>query len=228
MTNLLSPAVWCDNTQVSVDPAGTWLRALRSESSGDGVVLCYLEPGVVHRTNSERPTNLLVLRGSLTIGNSPTSRLAHSHTYTPLGSESMGAAQESPALAILVSGPGLGTETKSLRSPRDWIRAGPGLLSIPLCDIHPEGDLAERVVGFAHLEPGGSVPSHPHATTHIFVYLEGEADDEILFPDGRREVAQRHPGDFVTYPFPVQHRLFSRNGCSIFFLHEPISYDQGS
>jgi hypothetical protein len=101
---------------------------------------------------------------------------------------------------------------------------GAGLLSMVLSDLPVDGDLAERVVGFAHIDAGSSVAPHPHATAHIFLFLEGEADDEIVFPDGRRDVALRRRGDFVVYPFPVEHHLFSRTGCSIFFVHEPLLY----
>jgi hypothetical protein len=203
-----------------------WLRRLRSESEGDGVVLCYLEPGAVHASDSERPTNLLVLAGSIAIGVSPIAEAVLTGTYAPVGSQAIRARPDGPALALLVSGPGLGTETKVLGSPRDWLRTGAGLLSVPLSDFPVEGDLVERIAGFAHIEAGSSVAPHPHPTAHIFLFLEGEADDEFVFPDGRREVALRRRGDFVVYPFPVEHRLFSRIGCSIFFVHEPLLYSR--
>jgi hypothetical protein len=228
MTNLYGPAVWCEGGHASVETAGVWLRRLKSEGGGDGVVLFYLEPGGAHKSNSERPTNLLLLAGSVAIEDGPLSRLVHSCTYAPVGQESIRTTQDAPALGVLISGPALGNETRSFASPRYWVRLGPGLLSVPLCETQTEGELAERVVGFVHVESGGSVPSHPHATAHIFVYIDGEADDEIVFPDGHLETAQRRKGDFVVYPFPVEHRLFSPTGCSFFCFHEPLLYGRAS
>jgi redox-sensitive bicupin YhaK (pirin superfamily) len=226
VTNVFSPAVWFDGSKAEAEIAGGWLRNLRSEREGDGVVLFYLEPAAAHSSDSERPTNLLVLAGSITVEDGATAATLRAGTYAPVGSHTLRAGQDSPALGLLVSGPALGSEIKVLGNPRDWMRASPGLLSVPLCDAQLEGDLAERVAGFAHVEAGSSVGSHPHATAHIFLFLEGEADDEIVHPDGRRDVAQRRRGDFVVYPFPVEHCMFSRSGCSIFFVHEPLLYSQ--
>jgi hypothetical protein len=228
VTNVFSPAIWFENNKPCPETAGVWLRRLRSESEGDGVVLCYLEPGAGHAHDSECPTNLLVLAGSITIEDGAAARPVHTGTYTPVGSQAIRAGHDGPALGLLVSGPALGSETKVLGSPRDWMGTGAGLLSMLLSDMPVEGDLAERVAGFAHIDAGSSVAPHPHATAHIFLFLEGEADDEIVFPDGRREVALRRRGDFVVYPFPVEHHLFSRTGCSIFFVHEPVLYSRAS
>jgi hypothetical protein len=228
VTNLFSPAIWFEGNEPCPEKAGVWLRHLRSESEGDGVVLCYLDPGAGHASNSERPTNLLVLAGTIAMGDGPVAEMVLTGTYTPVGSQAIRAGPDGPALALLVSGPALGTETRVLGSPRAWLRTGPGLLSVLLSDWPVEGDLAERIAGFAHIEAGSSVAPHPHATAHIFLFLEGEADDEIVFPDGRREVALRRRGDFVVYPFPVEHGLFSRSGCSIFFVHEPVLYSRAS
>ncbi len=226
MTNVFSPAVWFDGSKLEAEITGGWVRRLRSEDGGDGVVLFYLEPAAAHSSDSERPTNLLVLAGSVTIEDGANAPTLWAGTYAPVGSHTFRAGQQAPAVGLLISGPGLGSDIKVLGNPRDWMRAGPGLLSLPLCDAQLEGDLAERVAGFAHVEAGSSVGSHPHATAHIFLFLEGEADDEIVHPDGRRDVAQRRRGDFVVYPFPVEHCLFSRSGCSIFFVHEPLLYSQ--
>lgn len=40
----------------------------------------------------------------------------------------------------------------------------------------------------------------------------------------RREPAHRAPaaGDFVDYPFPVEHQTFSRTGCTLLFVHEAL------
>jgi hypothetical protein len=224
VTNVFSPAVWFDGGKPLAEAAGVWLRRLRSEGEGDGVVLCYLESGASHASDSERPTNLLVIAGSVAIGDGAAARTLQPGTYAPVGSQTLRAGHDGPAIGLLISGPGLGSNIKALGGPRDWMPAGAGLLSVPLCDAHSEGDLAERVAGFAHIEAGSSVGAHPHATAHIFLFLEGEADDEIVFPQGRRDVARRRRGDFVVYPFPVEHRLFSRSGCSIFFVHEPLLY----
>jgi hypothetical protein len=226
MTNVFSPAVWFEGHEPCPEQAGVWLRRLRSESEGDGVVLCYLDRGAVHTSDSERQTNLLVLAGTVAIGDSRLEEAVQTDTYTPVGSQTIRAGPDEPALALLVSGPALGKETKVLGSPRDWLRTGAGLFSVLLSDFPVEDDLAERVAGFAHIEAGSSVAAHPHATAHIFLFLHGEADDEIVFPDGRREVALRRRGDFVIYPFPVEHSLFSRTGCSIFFVHEPLLYSR--
>jgi hypothetical protein len=150
----------------------------------------------------------------------------HAGTYGPVGSQALRAGPGGPALVLLVAGPALGTDTKVLGRPGDWLRTGAGLCSVLLSDLPIKEGLAERVAGFAHIEAGSSVAPHPHATAHIFLFLEGETDDEIVFPDGRRDVALRRRGDFVVYPFPVEHSLFSRTGCSIFFVHEPLLYSR--
>ena len=45
-----------------------------------------------------------------------------------------------------------------------------------------------------------------------------------VMPDGRREVITRRPGDFVVYPFPIEHELSTPTGCTILFVHEPVLY----
>ncbi|MEU7168291.1 hypothetical protein AB0A70_27215, partial [Streptomyces morookaense] len=80
----------------------------------------------------------------------------------------------------------------------------------------------ERVVGLSYFGPGSSSPRHPHRTAHRCLFLDGEADDELVFPDGSRHTAHRAKGDFVDYPHPVEHQTFSRTGSTIVFLHEPI------
>jgi hypothetical protein len=228
VTNVYSPAVWFEDNKPAAETAGVWLRRLRSEAEGDGIVLCYLEPGAGHASDSDRPTNLLVLAGAVAIGAGLVAQTVQTGTYTPVGSQAIRARADGPALGLLLSGPGLGTEPRILGSPRHWLRTGAGMLSMLLSDFPVEGDLAERVAGFAHIEVGSSVAPHPHQTAHIFLFLEGEADDEIIFPDGHRDIAHRRRGDFVVYPFPVQHQLFSPTGCSIFFVHEPVRYSRAS
>jgi quercetin dioxygenase-like cupin family protein len=229
VTNLLSPSTWAQGEPADIAHDGVWRTALRSGPDCDGIVLCHLEPGATYKHDDTRPTNLLVLNGTIAVGAQPSARVAHAGTYTRMGIDPLRVeVHDAPALALLLSGPGLGDVTSRFGSPPGWISASPDMQVLPLSGPHADEELAERVVGFAHLEPGGSVPDHPHSTAHIFVFLDGEAEDEITLPDGRKEEAQRHRGDFVVYPFPAQHRLTSRTGCSIFFVHEPVLYGGGS
>ena len=66
-------------------------------------------------------------------------------------------------------------------------------------------------------EPGSAAPRHAHR----FLFLDGEADDELVFPAAPRRTARRVRGDFVDYPYPIEHQTFGRTGCTILFLHEP-------
>ncbi len=108
-------------------------------------------------------------------------------------------------------------------SPEGWTGAGAGLWFRPLFFPAAGMSFDERVVGITYFEPGAVAARHAHRTAHRFLFLDGEADDEVLYPDGTRETTRRRRGDFVDYPYPVEHQTFSRDGCLILFLHEPIA-----
>lgn len=199
------------------------VRRLRSEDDGDGVVLCRLAPGAEYEHPSARPSCVLVLEGALDIGRDAGARVATAGTYTPLDSPVLRAADDA-ALLLVLSGRALGRETRNLRGSSEWRPAGEGMVALPLGEKTTEAELAERTVAAVRVEPAARVPRHHHPTAHLFLYLDGDVDDKIVFPDGRHDHVVRHPGDFVVYPFPVEHELSSRTGCTIFFVHEPVLY----
>ena len=162
--NLFSPAIWTEHTTTNGETPGVWIRCLRSEDDGDGVVLCHLEPGAVHEHQSERPTTLLVLDGMVDVGDGRDAWTAPTGTYAPLGDAAIAASDQRPAVALLLSGPRLGEESKSIGSPRHWKAVGAGMVVLPLADMVTEGEHAERTAGVMYLEPGGHVPLHTHAT----------------------------------------------------------------
>ncbi len=105
----------------------------------------------------------------------------------------------------------------NLFAPERWAKAGSsGIWSQTISGNPREG----RYVALAYFEPGASAGMHHHATAHMFLFLDGEADDVIVYPDGRREVCVRRKGDFVEYDYPVEHFTYSRHGCLILFEHD--------
>ncbi|QWF84270.1 hypothetical protein [Amycolatopsis sp. CA-230715] len=128
----------------------------------------------------------------------------------------------SKCLALVLSGERLGAPADDVFSPDGWRESGPGQWFRLLLDVTFDEHFDERLVGLSYFEPGAAAPRHPHRTAHRFLFLDGEADDELVLPDGTRQVAHRRRGDFVDYPYPIEHQLFSRTGCMNLFLHEPI------
>ncbi|MBX7553245.1 hypothetical protein ABZX95_21915 [Streptomyces sp. NPDC004232] len=101
-------------------------------------------------------------------------------------------------------------------------QSGPGQWFRLLLDVAFDEHFGEQVVGLSCFEPGSFSPRHPHRTAHRFLFLDGEADDELVFPDGARHTAHRAKGDFFDYPHPVEHQTFSGTGCTILFVHERL------
>jgi anti-sigma factor ChrR (cupin superfamily) len=159
--------------------------------------LIELSPGASYRAGADPDGRLLILEG-----------------------ESRGAYTTVPevvtASALLIRGPRLGDPVDDVLGPEGWASSGPGQWFRLL--YRPTGD--ERIVGVSRFEPGSASAWHPHPTAHRFYFLDGEADDEVLFPEGTRETAHRTRGDFVDYPYPVEHQTVSPTGCVIFFVHE--------
>ena len=98
--------------------------------------------------------------------------------------------------ALVLTGERLGSPAVDVLSPQGWQESGPGQWFRLLLDV----SFDEWLVGISHFEPGSAAPRHTHRTAHRFLFLDGEADDEIVFPDGTRHTAHRRRGDFVDYP----------------------------
>jgi anti-sigma factor ChrR (cupin superfamily) len=126
-------------------------------------------------------------------------------------------------LALVLTGERLGAPAVDVFSPERWHESGPGQWFRLLPDVAFDENFDERLVGLSYFEPGSMAPRHPHRTAHRFLFVDCEADDEVLFPDGTRQTAHRRRGDFVDYPHPIEHQTFSRTGCTILFVHEPVS-----
>jgi hypothetical protein len=221
--NLFDPELWATAAD---EIGGVRVLHLHHGEAGDDVVLCRIEPGAEYAHQRARPTNVLVIDGEVTIGSGAGSTAAPAGTYTPLGGRTITGADRGPALVLVLSGPALGIETKSLADPDGWLGVAPGIQFLPLGEATTAPELAERVVAAVRLAPGGHAPRHEHATVHRFVFLEGEVDDCVIHPDGTRELTRRYRGDLVAYPFPVEHELSSPTGCEIFFVHEPVLYSR--
>ncbi|MFI5780696.1 hypothetical protein [Nocardia sp. NPDC051570] len=126
-------------------------------------------------------------------------------------------------LALLLSGARLGAPQDSVFSPDIWAESSPGQWFRLLLEVTFDETFDERIVGLSYFDPGSFSPRHAHR----FLFLDGEADDEMVFPDGARHTAHRVRGDFVDYPYPLEHQSFSRAGCLILFAHEPITAASG-
>jgi len=204
-----SPAHWVQ--------AGTraWTKELL-RSDGDSFSLLRLGRGAELELPGAADDRILVLDGELGAGG----ELYRAGAYCAWAE-----AVSSPAmcLALLISGKRLGAPADDVFSPEGWVEGGPGLSFRPLFFPAADAGSDERVVGISYFEPGSTAGRHTHRTAHRFLFLDGEADDEVLFPDGTRETARRRRGDFVDYPYPVEHQSFTRTGCTILFLHEPIA-----
>ncbi|HEY4456653.1 MAG TPA: hypothetical protein VGN81_20245 [Pseudonocardiaceae bacterium] len=196
---------------VSAAP-GAWTKELL-RSGDDSFTLPRLGRGAELELPGDR---VLVLEGELGIGGVVHRVGAYRAVEGVLSSPSM-------CLALVLSGKRLGAPADDVFSPEGWVESGPGQWFRLLLDVAFDENFDERLVGLSYFEPGSTAPRHPHPTAHRFLFLDGEADDEWVLPDGTRQTAHRSRGDFVDYPYPVEHQTFSRTGCMILFLHEPIS-----
>ncbi|MFE3178827.1 cupin domain-containing protein [Amycolatopsis sp. NPDC059090] len=199
-TATFSPAGWTEAG------SGVWTKDLL-QSRGDSFTLVRLGAGAALPDPGDR---VLVLEGTL----------AHHRAGAYLAADG---ALSSPdgCLALSISGERLGEPAEDVFGPSGWQKSSPGLWFRLLLDVAFDETFDERVVGLSYFEPGSFSARHPHPTAHRFLFLDGEADDELVFPDGSRVTARRARGDFVDYPAQVEHQTFSRGGCLILFLHEP-------
>ena len=194
---------------------GAWTKDLL-RSDGDSFTLISLGRDVTFELSATPDDRILVLDGEVGIGGTMHHRGAYCAPEGVLHSPTR-------CLALVLTGQRLGAPAVDVLSPEGWQASGPGLWVRLLLDVAFDESFDERVVGISYFEPGSTAPRHPHPTAHRFLFLDGEADDEIVFPDGTRQTAHRRRGDFVDYPYPIEHQTFSRTGCTILFLHEPLS-----
>jgi hypothetical protein len=191
---------------------GGWTKELL-RSAGDSFSLVRLSPGAsLPEPGGDR---WLVLEGSVAGG----SGLHRTGAYfTPDGPLS----SSDGCLAVQLAGERLGAPAEDVFGPAGWQSYTPGQWFRPLLEVTLDSSFDERIVGLSRFEPGSFSPKHPHPTAHRFLFLDGEADDELVFPDGTRTTARRARGDFVDYPSPIEHQSFSRTGCLLLFAHEPL------
>lgn len=208
------PARW-----IPAKEKGAWLKGLLSSETGDSFALVRLDRGAETEIPEPAEVRILVLEGEITVSDDGRHG-AGAYVALPDGPGHV-AAHEQPALLLVLRGSRLGTPTADVFSPEGWTQSSPGQWFRLLLEVAFDEDFDERVVGLSYFEPGSSAPRHPHHTAHRFLFLDGEADDEMVLPDGTRHTARRVKGDFVDYPCPIEHQTFSRTGCTILFVHEP-------
>ncbi|MGW1195760.1 cupin domain-containing protein [Streptomyces sp. NPDC002536] len=204
---------------------GVWTKELLNSAQGDSFSLLRLAAGGEFTRTGHEDERILVLDGQLSVAAGTTGPATEHRTgaYAALPGDGHAVVSSTDgALALVLSGKRLGTPADDVFSPEGWLESSPGQWFRLLLDVAFDETFDERVVGLSHFEPGSSSPRHPHRTAHRFLFLDGEADDELVFPDGTRHTAHRAKGDFVDYPYPVEHQTFSRTGCTILFLHEPL------
>ncbi|MEV4641994.1 hypothetical protein AB0J80_32070 [Actinoplanes sp. NPDC049548] len=201
---------------------GAWLKELVTSGDGGSFTLLRLDRGAETEVIGPGDGRILVLEGEITVSGTGERHLTGAYVSLP-DSPGRVTAPDQAALVLVLRGHRLGSATADVFSPDGWTQSSPGLWFRLLLDVAFGEDFDERIVGVSYIEPGSSAPRHPHATAHRFLFLEGEADDEMVFPDGTRQTAHRVKGDFVDYPFPIQHQTFSRTGCTILFVHEPTT-----
>jgi hypothetical protein len=224
-TSVFGPGNWVAAPGTGDGPERAWTKELLNSGEGDAFSLLRLAAGGTSRPAGSADDRILVLDGALSFadGDGPGGRTLHKGAYAALpatGGTTVTSA--GGALALVLSGRRLGPPAEDVFGPQGWQRTGPGQWSRLLLDVVLDESFDERVVGLAHFEAGSFAPRHPHRTAHRFLFLDGEADDEWVLPDGSRHTARRAAGDFVDYPFPIEHQTFSRTGCTILFLHEPL------
>ncbi|MCC2274552.1 cupin domain-containing protein [Streptomyces sp. ET3-23] len=211
---------------------GVWTKELLNSAQGDSFSLLRLAAGGEFTRPGCGDDRVLVLDGKLSIAGGATGLVSEHRTgaYAALpGDGEVGAvvSSTSGSTALVLAGKRLGTPADDVFGPEGWLESGPGQWFRLLLDVAFDETFDERVVGLSHFEPGSFSPRHPHRTAHRFLFLDGEADDELVFPDGTRHTAHRARGDFVDYPYPIEHQTFSRTGCTILFLHEPVPATAG-
>lgn len=203
------PTRWAPGTD-----DGTWTKELL-RSPGDSFSLLRLAAGATANTGSP-DGRILVLEGDLSAAGTRHGRGAYLAVPDGPVTSDVG------ALAVVLDGERLGDPQDDVFDPSGWVESGPGLWIRLLLAVTLDEGFDERVVGLAHFEPGSFSSRHPHPTAHRFLFLDGEADDEVVLPDGARLTASRGKGDFVDYPHPAEHQTFSRTGCTILLAHEPL------
>ncbi|MGW1287474.1 hypothetical protein ACWDBD_30300 [Streptomyces sp. NPDC001118] len=225
-TSTFSPARWVAATRGDGERVpGAWTKELLNSARGDSFSLLRLAAGGGLALAASADHRILVLDGRLSIaaGGTGPARDHRTGAYAVLPGEGDAVVSSSDgALALVLAGKRLGAPADDVFSPQGWLESGPGQWYRLLLDVAFDETFDERVVGLSYFEPGSSSPRHPHRTAHRFLFLDGEADDELVFPDGTRHTAHRARGDFVDYPYPIEHQTFSRTGCTILFLHEPL------
>jgi hypothetical protein len=227
-----SPVRWTEANRDDGERApGVWTKQLLNSPQGDSFSLLRLAAGAEFSRAGSGEARLLVLEGRLSAAaDAAGPRTEHrigAYAILPDHGHAVVSSTDG-ALALVLTGVRLGAPVDDVFSPQGWREAGPGQWYRLLLDVSFGADFDERVVGLSRFEPGSSAPLHPHRTSHRFLFLDGEADDELVFPDGTRHTAHRAKGDFVDYPYPIEHQTFSRTGCTILFLHEPVSRTTGS
>ncbi|BFO21933.1 hypothetical protein SHKM778_83210 [Streptomyces sp. KM77-8] len=222
-----SPIKWVPATQAGEQVQGVWTKELLRSASGDSFTLLRIGHGARFRLPGSADTRILVLDGELVVSTGDEQeqgRVHRSGAYCglPAGGTALIASPER-CLALMLNGERLGDPAEDVFGPDGWHEWSPGQWSKALLEVKLDQNFDERIVGLAHFEPGSVAPRHPHQTAHRFLFLDGEADDELVFPDGTRQTVHRVRGDFVDYPYPIEHQSYSRTGCTILFLHEPIA-----
>lgn len=222
-----SPINWVPATQAGEQVPSVWTKELLRSADGDSFTLLQLGHGIRFELSGSADDRILVLEGELVVSTGDEreqARLHRSGAYCglPVGGTAVVSSPDR-CLALILTGERLGDPVDNVFDPDGWHESSPGQWSKLLLDVKLDENFDERVVGLAHFEPGAAAPRHPHQTAHRFLFLDGEADDELVLPDGTRQTAYRVRGDFVDYPYPIEHQSFSKAGCTILFLHEPIA-----
>ncbi|MGQ4514149.1 cupin domain-containing protein [Streptomyces sp. DW26H14] len=222
-----SPIRWVPATQAGEQVQGVWTKELLRSPDGDSFTLLRIGHGAKFELSGGADDRILVLDGELVVSagdeqEEGTSHRSGAYCGLPAGGTAVVSTPDR-CLALILNGERLGDPADDVFGPDGWHEWSPGQWSKALLEVEFDENFDERIVGLAHFEPGSVAPRHPHQTAHRFLFLDGEADDELVFPDGTRQTAHRARGDFVDYPYPIEHQSFSKTGCTILFLHEPIA-----
>ncbi|ATL68945.1 cupin domain-containing protein [Nocardia terpenica] len=219
--SIFSPARWEPATRDDGRRVpGVWVKRLLHAPGGDSFTVLRFERNAEHELAGSPDGRILVLEGDIAIPDRAGVTIRHhAGAYCAVPDDGGGVSSPSGCLVLLVTGARLGAPGDGVFDPGGWLESGPGQWFRLLSD---DVTFDERVVGLSYFEPGSFSPRHSHRTAHRVLFLDGEADDEIVFPDGTRRTARRAGGDFVDYPYPIEHQCFSRTGCTILFVHEPL------
>ncbi|QIS13606.1 hypothetical protein [Nocardia arthritidis] len=213
------PAHWTPATRNGEPVPDVWTKELLRRDHGDSFTLLRLGFGAKFELSGSANDRLLVLDGEFTAADRE--QTYRRGAYCAGGADVLSG--HAGCLALVLTGDRLGAPAADVFSPDGWLESGPGQWFRLLLDVTFDEHFDERVIGLSYFEPCSTAPRHPHRTAHRILFLDGEADDELVFPDGTRRTAHRMRGDFVDYPYPIQHQTFSGTGCTILFAHEPIS-----